>query len=134
MPVAEELTALTVIGVFVVPVQVARPFVASWAELIFALVGSETVQDGVRFMMICGTAQLESEDGLGRENAENFCRSPGAIAKWSAVAIAGETELMLAVGHGAAVPQPVRTALIEASDKVSTAESLRLGALDRFIG
>ncbi len=43
--------ALTVTGDFVVPRQVARPLVASCAELILTLVGSETVQVGVSLAM-----------------------------------------------------------------------------------
>lgn len=62
-PLVEVPRAVIVTADLVVPTQVARPLVASWAELILTLVGSETVQAGVSFVESAGTAQPEEFAG-----------------------------------------------------------------------
>jgi hypothetical protein len=102
--------------------QVATPFVESFAELILTLTVSETVQVGVSISSIAEIGQLRAL-WPSLEDTTYFCWSPGDGSIWSAVADVGETELIETGKHcwlGTAQPDRTPDMIIPANKVIKT--------------
>jgi len=93
--------AVTVTAEFVWFKQVATPKVASWALLMFTLIGSET--DQVTFLNAAAVAMVEHPEGMTGK-AKNWFAFAGGEALWSALALGGE--ILIAVEEQSLPPHP----------------------------